>query len=220
MTEPSQLAAALAAFQAELPRLGKGNTAQVKSDKGNYSYKYADLATVSATALPLLGKHGLSFSAKPMLAEDGRFVLRYILRHTSGESDGGDFPLAQAARPQEIGSLLTYARRYCLLAVTGLAPDEDDDDGTAAKEVSIEAKAREPEKVWDPIEQQVLYDGWASEIAKATAGDIARIAQSLLKQKRAGELSPTNYQKLGALGGRRKAELDAEAANAAGGGAS
>ena len=42
------LAGALAAFQRDLPRIGKGNTAQVKSDKANYSYRYADLADISA----------------------------------------------------------------------------------------------------------------------------------------------------------------------------
>src|SRR6185369_14548512 len=80
MTE--NLASALAAFQLELPRLAKGNTA----DMGNYIIKYADLAGVSTVVLPLLAKHGLSFSAKPTLDEAGRFVLEYSLRHQSGES--------------------------------------------------------------------------------------------------------------------------------------
>jgi hypothetical protein len=130
MTEESPLAVALAAFQADLPRVGKGNTA----DMGNYSYAYADLADVSQAVLPKLAEHGLSFSTKPTLTDDGRFVLRYTLRHGSGETDSGDYPIASNGTPQQMGSAITYARRYALLAVTGVAPDHDDDDGQAAQQ--------------------------------------------------------------------------------------
>lgn len=130
MTEGSPLATALAAFQADLPRVGKGNTA----DMGNYSYSYADLADVSAAILPKLAAHGLSFSSKPTLDEAGKFVLRYTLRHCAGEQDSGDYPIASNGTPQQMGSAITYARRYALLAVTGVAPDHDDDDGQAAQQ--------------------------------------------------------------------------------------
>ena len=128
--KPETLAAALAAFQSELPHLGKANTANA----GTYMYKYADLADVSTLVLPLLGKHGLSFSAKPTLTDDGRFVLEYTLRHAAGDSDTGRYPLPSSGSPQQIGSAITYARRYALSSVTGIAPDEDD-DGAAAKTV-------------------------------------------------------------------------------------
>jgi ERF superfamily len=125
---------ALAKLQAALPRVGKDQTAKVKSDKANYSYKYADLADVSQAVLPLLGKVGLSFTAKPTM-HDGAFVLHYKLRHTSGEHDEGFYPLPDPQRtgPQQVGSAITYARRYCLCAVTGVHPDGEDDDGAAAQ---------------------------------------------------------------------------------------
>lgn len=134
MSDHTSLAAALAAFQANLPTIGKGETAKVQTkDGGSYSYSYADLADVSAFVLPLLAKQGLSFAARP--AYDGdRFVLAYQLLHTSGESLDGAYPLPNAT-PQQVGSAITYARRYCLCAVTGVAPD-DDDDGQAAQQSS------------------------------------------------------------------------------------
>lgn len=131
----SPLAAALAAFQAEYPTVRKDKTALVTHDKGSYRYSYADLAEISPVVMPLLGKHGLSFSSRPMLDEHGRFVLRYELLHASGETRGGDYPLPDPSRAgaQSIGSAITYARRYALNAVTGLAPDDgSDDDGQAA----------------------------------------------------------------------------------------
>lgn len=133
-TDHKSLAAALAAFQQELPKVNRDNQAVIpgKEGKQGYKYLYANLADVSAAVLPLLGKHGLSFSAKPTLTADGRFVLEYALRHASGEEDRGQWPLQSGSNPQATGSAITYARRYALQAVTGVAPDEDDDDGAAA----------------------------------------------------------------------------------------
>lgn len=201
--ETSGLAKALAAFQAEAPTIAKAN----KANAGTYEYAYADLSDVTEKVLPLLGKHGLSFSAMPTVTEDGRFVLRYRLRHSSGEEIGGDYPLP-SGNPQQIGSAITYARRYTLCAITGVAPGGDDDDGKRALDTRIEART-EP-RTWDAAEQELLFDAWRAEIEKATSGEeIAEIGKSLLKAKRSGELSPNTYAKLGALGGKRKAELDA-----------
>jgi len=129
------LFAALAALQADLPRIGKGETAKVpgKDGKQGYTYKYADLADVSQAVLPRLAKHGLAFTSKPTLI-DGQFVLVYKLTHISGETDEGVYPLPSNGTPQAIGGAITYARRYSLCAVTGVAPDGDDDDAGAAEQ--------------------------------------------------------------------------------------
>lgn len=140
------LAGALAAFQVDLPRVGKDNTASVRSDKGSYTYRYADLADLSPLVLPLLAKHGLAWSTRPTLTDDGRFVLRYALSHVSGESEGGDYPLPNpTSSPQVLGSAITYARRYALCAMTGVAPGDDDDDAAAAQKKSgkVEEKPKD-----------------------------------------------------------------------------
>lgn len=131
MTDKPGLAAALAAFQAELPRVAKGAAV----DAGTYTYTYAELDEVSAAVLPMIAKHGLSFSAKPTLNQAGRFVLAYTLRHASGERDDGEWPLPDKGSPQQLGGHITYARRYCLLAVTGVAPGGEDDDGKEASQM-------------------------------------------------------------------------------------
>jgi len=195
------LASALAAFQLELPRLAKGNTA----DMGNYIIKYADLAGVSTVVLPLLAKHGLSFSAKPTLDEAGRFVLEYSLRHQSGESDTGRYPLPSGT-PQQLGSAITYARRYALSAVTGVAPDTDD-DGKEANDAPPVQRVHEPH--WDPAEQEMLRDAWLEEISKAADTEaIATIGKSIQAGRKAGEISPATYDHLSKAGAKRKAELN------------
>jgi hypothetical protein len=64
---------------------------------------------------------------------EGKFVLAYELRHTSGEQIDGLWPLPDRGTPQEIGSAITYARRYSLCAVTGVAPADDDRDAIVAE---------------------------------------------------------------------------------------
>ena len=153
-TKHPNLAAALAAFQAEVPSIRKGNTAST----GSYSYQYADLTDVTEKVLPLLARQGLAFMANPTYDDQGRFVLAYSLMHESGESVTGYYPL-QTGKPQDIGSAITYARRYALTAVTGVAPGGDDDDAAAAQKA---AQARPEVKA---------PKAWRSLIADATTMD-------------------------------------------------
>lgn len=129
--KPATLAAALVAFQAEVPTIPKTKTAKVKgtSKAGatfDYSYKYADLADFSAVVLPLLARQGLCFTSQTGY-NDGRFGLSYQLLHESGELIDGFVPLDISGGPQRMGGEMTYARRYALSAVTGVAADEDTD---------------------------------------------------------------------------------------------
>jgi hypothetical protein len=142
----SELSKALASVQENLPAITKGETAEVKNkDTGKlqYTYQYADLADVSEAILPLLGKNGLAFTAWPTL-DDGRFVLAYALIHESGEERTGVYPLPSSGTPQQVGSAITYARRYCLCAVTGVAPGGEDNDAADATEVHMDRPGRPP----------------------------------------------------------------------------
>ena len=138
------LNAALARVQAEMPDVAKGNTATIppKEGKSGYKYDYADLADCSRAILPLLGKNGLAFSSKPTMNAQGRFILAYALLHESGERDEGEYPLRANSTPQALGGEITYARRYALCAITGLAPGGDDDDAQAAQSEASEARQR------------------------------------------------------------------------------
>ena len=147
------LAAALAAFQAEAPRVAKDKTAKVPTKAGGqYSYQYADLADIAAAAYPLLAKHGLSFACLPEIGERG-MALRGILLHTSGERLEGVLPM-HGGTPQEIGSALTYARRYLLGAITGIVTDTDDDGALA------QAAASRPTRPATRPQAQPEPSGW------------------------------------------------------------
>lgn len=132
-TEPAvtahvSLAAALSAFQADLPNVRKG------SRNEHFKSSYADLADVVGVVLPALARQGLAWITVPTITEAG-FALQYSLRHVSGESIDGVWPLPDpsTSTSQVVGSAVTYAKRYALSAVTGVAPDEDDDGNRASK---------------------------------------------------------------------------------------
>ena len=140
---PATLFEALACFQANLPKIAKGETAQVPTKQGgSYSYKYADLTDISEVAMPRLGALGLAFIARPTTRDDGKFGLAYSLVHVSGQREDGFYELStHGMTPQQIGGLITYARRYCLCAATGIAPGGDDDDAAGAQQAAVRQSA-------------------------------------------------------------------------------
>jgi hypothetical protein len=131
--QPTNLAAALAVLQTKLPEIKKTERADVQTTKGSYSYTYAGLAGISAQIMPMLGELGLSFIATPKFSGD-RFVLACSLLHISGDREDGEYPLPSTGTPQALGSAITYGRRYTLCAMTGVAPEDDDDGATAEAE--------------------------------------------------------------------------------------
>lgn len=137
----TNLATALAKVQGQLTAVGKDK----KANAGQYSYTYADLASVQAAVFPLLSAEGLAWMARPTWDTDGRFVLAYSLIHgPSGEREDGAYPLPDPTRgtPQQAGSAITYAKRYCLSAIVGVATE--DDDGKAASDGSAPRATRRP----------------------------------------------------------------------------
>lgn len=130
--EHPNLETALAAFQADMPTVHKGQTARIpgRDGRSGYSYQYADLADVAKVAHPLLARHGLSFVANPRHLEGVGFVLQGRLRHATGGEDQGILPITGRSA-QELGSSLTYLRRYLLGCMTGIVTDDDEDGGLA-----------------------------------------------------------------------------------------
>lgn len=147
MTDHPTLASALAEFQATLPTVVKGNTARIpgKEGKAGYAYEYADLTDVSEAVLPALAKVGLSWHTGLDTTEGGQIVLRWALMHgMSNEELTGTLPVGRPGEQwQSLGSSITYARRYALVAATGVAPGGDDNDGAGASAGSAPVRSQE-----------------------------------------------------------------------------
>ena len=96
-----------------------------------YTFRYASLASVHAAIRKPLADNGLAYTQVLDSWEPGKIVLITTLMHASGQFMRSVFPLAAQQNMQAFGSALTYAKRYSLSAIVGIASDEDD-DGQAA----------------------------------------------------------------------------------------
>jgi hypothetical protein len=125
----AKLTAALAAAQAAFPSIAKTKTAQVRSDKGNYSYGYADLADVLAAVRPVLAAHGLALVQQTQTGRvDNGVLLTTTLRHVGGGRVDSEVVIGQSSsNPQQFGGALTYLRRYEVVTLLGIAAEEDMD---------------------------------------------------------------------------------------------
>lgn len=141
---------ALCAMQAEYKTIKKNKEVSIAmKGGGKFKFKYADLPQILDSMRPLMKKHGFSLLSYP----DTDLNLVVELLHSSGVSRCGKFPLHQTANPKELGSEITYMRRYGAVCLLGLAT-EDDDDGeqaaTGAGRRTAEPRKQKPKEKAQP----------------------------------------------------------------------
>lgn len=124
---------ALTAFKSEPITINKNKSVSFSGT----SYKHATLAEVVDAAAAALSRHGLTHRWN-VEQKDDRITVECVLTHEQGHSER----IAMSAPPdasgsknkiQQIASTVTYLERYTLLAITGLAAKDQDDDGRGAQ---------------------------------------------------------------------------------------
>lgn len=118
------LVAALARAQAKMPPVHKTKT------NPHFKSTYADLADVLAAVRPTLAAQGIALVQPIRVTEHGAELVTALLK--GDERIESALPLPLDSKPQDMGSRLTYLRRFMLAALVGVAA-EDDDDGNAAQ---------------------------------------------------------------------------------------
>ena len=100
----------------------------------HFKSSYADLAAVRAAIQKPLSENGLAYVQLLSTSNDGLDVKTMLIHGESGEYIGDTLtiPLGQQRTPQAVGSAASYGRRYGLMALIGIAAE--DDDGNAATE--------------------------------------------------------------------------------------
>jgi hypothetical protein len=119
------LSTALAAAQGALKNPPKNKV------NPHFKSHYVDLSDGLTAIRECFSKNGLAFIQGTTVI-DGMIVLNTRIVHKSGQWVESDYPVGGLGRPQEMGSAMTYARRYSLFGLVGVA-GEDDDDGNAAQ---------------------------------------------------------------------------------------
>src|SRR6266550_3999528 len=126
------IAAALAKAQAELTNPEKSLTASIPwpfPREGEKTFRYASLASGLDIVRKSLGQHEIATVQTTAIDQDsGQIRLTTLLAHASGEWISSDWPvcpISEMAMPQRMGAALTYARRYALFALVGIAGEDD-----------------------------------------------------------------------------------------------
>lgn len=181
------LAAALAKAQGELEGAKKDST------NPHYRSKYADLASVVDALKACFPKHGLSY-VQTVVTQEAGVGVETRLMHSSGQWIEGDaFALpVNKADAQGFGSCLTYARRYSLAAIAGVAPEDDDGNAAVAakpgngfggaKPITATQEAHDTFEAL-PEEAQAVVREWAMEtIALVNEGKVKEATDFLAEK--------------------------------------
>jgi hypothetical protein len=126
------IAAALAKAQGELTNPEKALTATIRSPfprEADRTFRYASLASGLDIVRKALGQHEIATVQTTAIDQDtGQIRLTTLLAHASGEWISSDWPVCpinETGNPHRMGAALTYARRYALFALVGIAGEDD-----------------------------------------------------------------------------------------------
>lgn len=150
------IAMALCKFQEEC------DTPRKTANNPHYKSKYAPLEEIIRVIKPALAKNGLSYF-QTTSTEGTNIVVTTVLMHISGEYIEGmplSLPMGKTTA-QSAGSSITYARRYSLCAMLGIAAEEDDDGNNA----SVETRSEQPSKTLATDKQLDLIKKLLNDIA-------------------------------------------------------
>ncbi len=144
----ASLAAALAKAQLTLTNPEKSLTATVgaeRYDEPGRTFRYAPLSSGLDIVRKALGQHEIATVQTTAIDQATQAVsLTTVLAHSSGEWIASDWPvcaLSEMATPRRMGAALTYARRYALFTLVGIAGEEDLDAPDLAGPVGAAEKA-------------------------------------------------------------------------------
>jgi hypothetical protein len=126
------IAAALAKAQAQLVNPEKSLVGTIRSDatgSAERSFRYAPLSTGLDIVRKTFSQHEIATVQTTSIDETAGIVrLSTVLAHASGEWIASDWPvcgISETAAPHRMGAALTYARRYALFTLVGIAGDDD-----------------------------------------------------------------------------------------------
>ena len=145
------IAAALARAQAQLVNPEKSLVGTIRSDQtsgAERSFRYAPLSSGLDIVRKTLSQHEIATVQTTSIDETAGIVrLSTVLAHASGEWIASDWPvcsISETATPHRMGAALTYARRYSLFTLVGIAGEDDLDAPDLVSPVAPEAKADNP----------------------------------------------------------------------------
>jgi hypothetical protein len=173
ITSPSisKIATALLSAQKEISGAKKGATNPF------FKMKYSDLGAVMEACKDAFNNHGISV-IQPIVMQDGVNVVKTILLHESGEFIESSMKVSckNPDNPQEMGSAITYAKRYALQALAFI-PSEDD-DGEKAMNRPEERPKSGSQTTTEPVKTPLLVTDKCADCSKGVVEKVASFSKS------------------------------------------
>jgi len=190
---------AMNAFKADPPEIVKDQTVRYNTSNGTTQYSHASLQNVTDKIAEALAKHGLSHRWDVEQLEGGQIRVTCVITHELGHSEStplqaGPDQSGGKNNIQAVGSTVAYLERYTLLAATGLATKEMDDDGRGSEIEYItedEALAIHA-KITDNDIDLAKFLAWLKkslgassieQIARSALPDVLRMIDTTIKRK-------------------------------------
>lgn len=205
-----EISAALAKAQAEIRHSEKDGV------NPHFRNEYSTLASVFDACKPALNKNGITVIQLPLHCDTGVIVETMFL-HSSGEWISSELYLPVQGNAQQYGSALTYARRYSLAAMAGVAPADDDGNGAQLgedkklPEQKPPVQSKNPKKIEMTPEEykkfflslpsdvqdfmrQFTQKGEALEFAKENGFDVKRMIGAIPRKDFAEEMKDSGME--------------------------
>lgn len=172
-----------------------GNVIEYDSRNPHYKNRFASLEATLSKINPAFNKHGLNLSHWPA---GNQLISR--LEHVSGQWMMSAYDLSATKKdPQQMGSALTYARRYCAQAIAGLCGGEDDDaemvnmpsSDSGSPSISVGGPKQTPEDIFSEFVESIsddeydtaLEENWDELMRRVNKLSDRKKLASLLKNK-------------------------------------
>lgn len=152
------------AIKAFIKAQGEMGAAIKNASNPHLKSKYADLGSVMEAAMPALHANGFAIM-QPSGGDERGLYVETILLHESGETFTSRIYLVMGKQDmQALGSAQTYARRYGLMGMAGVVPDDDDGEATKRPPAQQQPKpqqqqSQQPKQAPEPPLYQRLLDG-------------------------------------------------------------
>jgi hypothetical protein len=202
------LVAALAKARVAFEPIVRSKTVAVKTERGSYTFSYAPLEDILAATTEALSAHGLVLVSGIDQGADGGVVLSTRLMHASGQWLESCVHVGRHSKMQEMGSSLTYARRYAITGLLGISADTDD-DANAADGNTIESQASRPRQPVPPIVSKsessvfetIHRNGHVSDEPRPSAEQIEALVALAEAANEPKELMATTIRRMMGIGG-------------------
>lgn len=181
---------ALAKAQGEFPTIPRDRTVRVQMKTGgSYTFAYAPLDTILREVRPALAGNGLGITQ----TFDGERLVTLLVHEGGGTIESAMQLPRQGSSWQEYGSAVTYARRYAITALLGIASEEDDDGNVASGNVATPQERAKPTAAAKPAEGAGKTD---TKVRMAQKAQITKVGVLRARLEKAGLLSEEIYRKV------------------------